>query len=52
MSFKTLLTSVVALGLTTMTANAQDCGFRFQSSDPADTRTSSFSKAGPKRSRR
>jgi len=35
MTFKTLLTSALALGLATMAANAQDYSFRFQSSDPA-----------------
>jgi TRAP-type mannitol/chloroaromatic compound transport system substrate-binding protein len=35
MTFKTLLTSALALGLATVAANAQDYSFRFQSSDPA-----------------
>ncbi|MFW2545617.1 TRAP transporter substrate-binding protein [Primorskyibacter sp. 2E107] len=35
MTFKTLLTSALALGLSVMAANAQDYSFRFQSSDPA-----------------
>ncbi|NIZ13032.1 TRAP transporter substrate-binding protein [Phaeobacter sp. HF9A] len=35
MTYKTLLTSALALGLTAMAATAQDYSFRFQSSDPA-----------------
>ncbi|WP_028956793.1 TRAP transporter substrate-binding protein [Sulfitobacter sp. 20_GPM-1509m] len=35
MTYKTLLTSALALGLTAMAAHAQDYSFRFQSSDPA-----------------